>query len=87
MPSRTRRSREGGQVLVIVAGGLIALLLGAGLVVDVGFAFAEQRNTQNAADSASKAGAVVLARRAAEQAVVPLPPPPPGGWDEEVRIE
>lgn len=76
---RARRRRQQGQSLVILALALTALVAGTGLVVDVGFAWAEQRNTQNAADSAAKAGALVLARMAAEGA--------PGAvdWDAEVE--
>ena len=55
-----RRRREDGQVLVIFAGGLIALILGVAIVVDGGNAMAQQRDTQNGADSASEAGATVL---------------------------
>jgi hypothetical protein len=52
-----------GQVLVIVAAGLIIIVAMTGLVVDGGFAWGQQRDNQNAADAASEAGAVVLAER------------------------
>lgn len=51
-----------GQVLVIVAGGLLVMIAMTGLVVDGGFAWGQQRDNQNAADAASEAGAVVLAQ-------------------------
>ena len=67
MPSnRTRRPR--GQALVIFAGGLIAIIVGVGLVIDIGFAWAEQRNVQNGADASARAGAVILAEAQADPA-------------------
>ena len=56
----TNRHGEHGQTLVVVALAMVAILLGAGLVVDGGWAFAQQRQTQNAMDAAANAGAVVL---------------------------
>jgi Flp pilus assembly protein TadG len=64
---RTRRGRR-GQALVIFAGGLIAIVVGVGLIIDVGFAWAESRNTQNGADAAARAGALVLAQAQADPA-------------------
>jgi Flp pilus assembly protein TadG len=59
---RPRAEREPrGQVLVIVAGGLIVMFALTGVVVDGGFAWGQQRDNQNAADAAAEAGAVVLA--------------------------
>lgn len=59
--SWTRRNDSTqGQVLVIVAGGMIALIAMVGLVIDGGYAWGQQRETQNGADSASKAGTVVI---------------------------
>lgn len=51
------RNMDRGQVLVIFAGGLIALLGIAALVVDLGFAFMIRRHEQNAADPAAVAAA------------------------------
>lgn len=62
-----RRGRR-GQAIVIFAGGLIAIVLGVGLVIDVGYAWAQQRNTQNGADASSRAGAIVLGQHQAEGA-------------------
>ena len=51
---------ERGQILVIVGVGMVALIAMVALVVDGGFAWAKQRDTQNAADAAANAGAAVL---------------------------
>ena len=63
---RDLRERVRGQAIVIFAGGLIAIVLGVGLVIDVGFAWAQQRNTQNGADASARAGAIVLGQHQAE---------------------
>jgi hypothetical protein len=55
-----RRRSEPGQVLVIVAGGLLALIAMVGLVIDGGYAWGQQRETQNGADATAKAGAGVI---------------------------
>jgi hypothetical protein len=51
---------ESGQVLVIVAAGMIVMVAMVGLVIDGGHAWGQQRGTQNAADSVSKAGTTVI---------------------------
>lgn len=51
---------ERGQILVIVAVGLIAIIAMVAVVIDGGYAWAKQRDTQNAADATAEAGAVVL---------------------------
>ena len=61
--ARPARLRQRGQSIVLVAGGMIAMLAMVGLVIDGGNAFAQQRSTQNGMDAASEAGAVELARR------------------------
>lgn len=59
---RLRAARDPrGQVLVIVAGGLLVMIALTGVVVDGGFAWGQQRDNQNAADAAAEAGALVLA--------------------------
>lgn len=58
-----RRRSEAGQVLAIGALVIIALIAMSGLVLEGGNAFAQQRATQNGADAAANAGAVVLAER------------------------
>ena len=57
-----RRRAEHGQVLVLFVLALVGLLAMTGLVVDGGNAWAQQRQTQNAADSAAEAGTVILAQ-------------------------
>ncbi len=67
MSARAARSsdirREQGQIFVLFALGLVALVAGVALIVDAGLAYAQQRGTQNASDAAANAGAVVLAQR------------------------
>lgn len=62
---RPARRSEHGQVLVIVALGMITLVAMVGLVIDGGFAWGKQRDTQNGADAIAKAGAIVLAHNVA----------------------
>lgn len=59
---RNRRRTQGGQVLVVMAGGIIAVLAMVGLIVDGGSAFAHQREAQNGSDAAADAGAITLAQ-------------------------
>lgn len=61
--STTRRpepSRDRGQILVIVAAGMLVFIAMVGLVIDGGNAWGHQRQNQNAADAAAKAGTVVV---------------------------
>ncbi len=60
---RTSHRGQGGQVIVIMALALVALVLGVALVIEAGNAFAQQRVAQNGADAAANAGAVVLGER------------------------
>lgn len=53
---------ERGQVIVLFAGGLVALVLLVGLVMDGGYGLAQRRASQNAADFAALAGARVIAQ-------------------------
>lgn len=59
--SRTNRSREQGQVLVLVAGGAIGLILLVGLVIDVGMAVFNRRDGQNLSDIMALAGTKYVA--------------------------
>jgi Flp pilus assembly protein TadG len=59
MRQRDRRD-DRGQVLVIVALSLVVLIAMVGVVIDGGYAWGKQRDTQNAADASAKAGAVKL---------------------------
>jgi hypothetical protein len=64
MSTRTihrRRRGERGQVLPLMAGGLIALLLFVGLVIDTGVAFQARRTAQNISDLAAMAGTRIIA--------------------------
>ena len=54
---------HGGQVIVIFALALVAIVAMVALIVEGGNAFAQQRITQNGADAAANAGAVVLAQQ------------------------
>ena len=51
---------ERGQTIVVLALAMVPILAMAGLVVDGGWAFAQQRRTQNAMDAAANAGAIVV---------------------------
>jgi Flp pilus assembly protein TadG len=57
LSSTISRSGERGQVLVLFAGGLLALLLVCALAFDVGSMLVQRRDEQNAADAAALAGA------------------------------
>lgn len=59
-PARAPRRSERGQVLVIVALGLVTIVAMVGLVIDGGIAWTRQRDTQNGADAVAKAGTVVV---------------------------
>lgn len=61
-PASSPKGSERGQVLVIVAAAMIGLVAMVGLVIDVGFAWAANRDTQNGADATSHAGAIVIVR-------------------------
>lgn len=58
----TRYPRQRGQMLVIFAISLVAMIAMVGLVIDGGNAYAQQRATQNASDAAAEAGAVILSK-------------------------
>lgn len=52
--------RASGQILVLFAGGLVALLLIGSLVIDLGMVFMQRRQEQNAADPGALAAARYL---------------------------
>lgn len=58
MPVAPAPRSERGQVLVIVAVGMLAIVAMVGLVIDGGYAWVRQRDTQNGADAVAKAGTV-----------------------------
>ena len=51
-----------GQTLIIVALSLVVIIAMVGLVIDGGYAWGKQRDTQNGADSIAKAGAEAIQR-------------------------
>jgi hypothetical protein len=57
-----------GQILVIVAGGLLVLIAMVGLIIDGGHAWGQQRKTQNSADGVAMAGAAVVQQWLADSA-------------------
>jgi hypothetical protein len=59
--SPSRSTREGGQVLVIFALALVAIVSMTGLVLDGGSAFVKRRDMQNVADSAAMAAGYAYA--------------------------
>jgi hypothetical protein len=61
MSTRLDSRSERGQILVIVAAGMVVFLAMVALVIDGGNAWAQQRDTQNGTDAAAEAGATVLA--------------------------
>lgn len=69
LPPKTRDD-ERGQILVIFAGGVITLLLLAGLVLDTGIAFLNKRDGQNAADTAAVAGTRLIAEHHTDATIV-----------------
>lgn len=66
-----RNDAEAGQILVIVGVGLLAMIAMIGLVVDVGHAWAQQRDSQNGADASAEAGATLIAQNLPYLAVDP----------------
>ena len=74
---------ERGQVLVIVAVGMLVFIAMVGVVIDGGYAWGQQRDTQNAADASSEAGALLLAHNLSYKHATP-PQTPPNG-NAEVR--
>ncbi len=59
------RVAERGQIIILVALGLVALLGMTALIIDGGNAWAQRRGTQNATDSAALAGATVMVQNLA----------------------
>jgi len=59
------RRPDAGQALVVMVLAMVAMLAMTALVIDGGNAFVQQRATQNGADAAAEAGAVVLAENLA----------------------
>jgi hypothetical protein len=60
MSQKLERAAPHGQMLVIVGVAMVALVAMVGLVIDGGFAWSENRATQNGVDAAAHAGAIVI---------------------------
>jgi hypothetical protein len=58
---REQRSGQRGQALAMFAGGLVAVLVATGFVLDGGIAFVARRDAQNASDLAAMAGTQLVA--------------------------
>ena len=71
--ARQRSAR--GQILAIVAGGMLVIIAMVGLIIDGGHAWGQQRITQNAADGISMAGTAVIQDYLSD----PTSPAPDGG--------
>ena len=63
-PVRSHHDRAKGQIVVVFALSLVALILAVGLVIDGGNAWSQRRITQNAADFAALAGTKIVAANA-----------------------
>src|SRR4051794_33119385 len=59
------RRNTGGQIIVIAALAMIAMIAFGALILEGGNAFAQQRVVQNGSDAIANAGAVRLAQRLA----------------------
>ena len=77
--STSRTDGAAGQALVLMVAGMLALIAAVALVIDGGNALAHQRMTQNGADAAAEAGAVIMAQRFAGANEPSL------GWDATVQ--
>ncbi len=63
--ARRRRARgaDRGQIIVVAALSMVAIIAGVSLVIEGGNAYAHQRVAQNAADAVANTGATTLAER------------------------
>ena len=75
------RETQRGQIIVMMAGAMVAVILVVALIVDGGNAWAQRRIVQNGSDAMAQAGAIVMAQRFAGV------PAPVGGWDAEVNAK
>ena len=75
------RETQRGQIIVMMAGAMVAVILVVALIVDGGNAWAQRRIVQNGSDAMAQAGAIVMAQRFAGV------PAPGGGWDAEVNAK
>lgn len=75
------RQHAAGQALVLMVGGMVAMIAMIAMIIDGGNVWSQQRIVQNGSDATSEAGAIVMARRFAG-ATAPLL-----GWDHEVSAQ
>ncbi len=79
--NRNRRRHASGQALVLMAGGMAAMIAMTALIIDGGNAWAQQRIVQNGSDATAQAGAIVMAQRFAGATA------PVVGWDAQVAAQ
>lgn len=79
-----RGKGEAGQILVIVALGMLVFVAMVGLVIDGGYAWGQQRDNQNATDAASEAGAISLAENIPYRYLTPPEDGP--NTNDDVRV-
>ena len=60
---QSHKGRQRGQMIMLFALSLTAILLVVGLVIDGGYALVQRRSAQNAADFAALAGARIVAEK------------------------
>ena len=68
-PRHSRAADRSGQVLVLVVIALVALIGFAALAIDVGHAYTQRRQLQNAADAAALAGARLVCASGSDSAI------------------
>jgi hypothetical protein len=73
-----RRDAASGQAIIVMIGAILLAVALVATIVDGGNVLAQQRVTQNGADAAAEAGAVLLAERLAGVTE------PAGGWDNNI---
>jgi hypothetical protein len=74
----SRRDAQSGQAIIVMIGAILLAVALVATIVDGGNVLAQQRVTQNGADAAAEAGAVLLAERLAGVTE------PSGGWDNNI---
>jgi hypothetical protein len=78
MPTSRHQEGAAGQAIVIMVFAMFAVIAAVALIIDGGNAMAHQRMSQNAADAAAEAGAVIMAEEFAGAST------PAQGWDVTV---
>jgi hypothetical protein len=84
LSSTTDPNRQRGQTLVLFTLTLVALLIAAALVFDVGQSLADRRSRQDAADAAALAGARYLPTSTAQARAVALDVAAQNGYEDGV---